>query len=158
MIQVNTYILNPDYAPERLDGPLVYNLQDNFVTAKFGLDYGYITIDDGKTFFEGSMECMPEYWLIVLQIIGGAFDEGRDRWEFPTLLAFEIDGDQLTIIQNEDRFHFDRKSVIHALLEACKEVVMTPKIYTNYHHPYEPSKEMYLKVIEELHCKNENFA
>ena len=158
MVQVDTYILNPDYDPEQLDVPLVYNIQDKFVTAEFGLDYGYITIHDGKTLFDGSMEILPEYWLIVLQIIGNAFDKGRDSWEFPTRLTFEIDGDQLTITQEDDTYHFDRKSVIHALLEACKAVLMTPKIYINYHHPYELSKEMYLEIIEELHSKNESLA
>lgn len=54
MVQVDTYIANPDYGPKQLDVPPVYNLKDKFVTAKFGLDYGYITIYDGKTLFEGS--------------------------------------------------------------------------------------------------------
>ncbi|MFJ7735649.1 hypothetical protein ACIQ2D_04825 [Lysinibacillus sp. NPDC097287] len=157
MVQVNTYISNPDYGQEQLDVPLVYNIKDKFVTSTNALDYGYITIHDGKTLFEGSMEVMPEYWFIVLQIIGNAFDEGKDSWEFPTLLAFEINGEQLTITQNDDNFHFVRKSVIHALLEACKEVVMTPEIFINYHYPYKPVKEMYIKVIEELHSKNESF-
>ena len=79
------------------------------------------------------------------------------NWEFSTLLSFEINGDQLTITQDDDSFHYARKPVIHSLLEACKVVVMTPEIFINYHYPYELVMEMYLKVIEELHSKNEFF-
>lgn len=53
---------------------------------------------------------------------------------------------------------FILESATYALLEACKAVLMTPEIYIIYHHPYEPSNEIYIKVIEELHSKNKYFA
>lgn len=156
MIRVETFIQNPTIANDNHGVERYLSIDSFSVINKEELLYGYIEIynEDTKV-FESTIEVLPDYWFISLQMIEELFQEGVGSWEFPTLLKFEtVDADTILIQQNEELYHFPKKTLIKAMLDACTVFVHASEKFLNYPYPYELVKEKYLKIIEELHEKN----
>lgn len=118
--------------------------------------YGYIEIHDcSSKVFESTQEVLPDFWFIALQMIEEVFLEGIASWEFPTLLKFEaINSKTILIQQNEELYHFPKKTLIQALLDACTMFVCASEKFMNYPYPFEMVRDKYLQTIQELHKKN----
>ena len=103
MFQVDTFIVNTDTGKHV---PI-----NNFSsTSKMGLVYGFIEIlHANDQIFVSTIEVLPDYWFIVLQMIEEVFCDGEGEWEFPTLLRFKrVDGDIIQVTQNEDSYYFPK--------------------------------------------------
>lgn len=118
--------------------------------------YGYIEIyDEGSKVFESTLELLPDYWFISLQMLEEIFEKGVGSWEFPTLLKFQVvDSNTILIQQDEELYHFSKKPLIQALLDACTMFVCASEKFMNYPYPFEMVREKYLQTIQELHEKN----
>ncbi|MFJ7666711.1 hypothetical protein ACIQXI_06365 [Lysinibacillus sp. NPDC097195] len=123
---------------------------------KVGLLYGFIEIyENNSKVYVSTLEVLPDYWFIFLQIIEEFFQEGVGSWEFPTLIKFEaMDSTTIRIQQNEELYYFHNRTLIKALLDACIVFVCASENFMNYPYPFEKVKEKYLKIIQELHLKN----
>lgn len=156
MIRVETFILDPEYINNNHHEERYLNVDTYSLKDKQGLFSGHIEIYDGDSMiFKSILEVLPDYWFISLQLIEEVFQDGVGSWEFPTLLKFEsVDADTLLIQQNEERYQFPKKPIIKAMLEACSVFVHASENFMDYPYPYELVKERYLKIIEELHEKN----
>lgn len=83
--------------------------------------------------FDGAIEALPSYWLIVLQIIEKFFRDGVGEWEFPTLMKFEaVEADTIQVRQNEEINHFPKKALIKALLDACTIFINASEKFMEY--------------------------
>lgn len=149
MIQVKTFIVNPDTGGS-------ININNFSSSSKMELVYGFIEIHaDHSKVFDGAIEALPSYWLIVLQIIEGVFRDWVGEWEFPTLLKFEaVDADTIQVRQNEKIYHVPNKAFIKALLDACTVFINASEKFMEYPVEIELVKGKYFTQIEQLHQKN----
>ena len=108
-------------------------------------------------FFVSTIEVLPDYWFIVLQIIEEVFRDGEGEWEFPSLVRFKcVDDNLIQVTQDEEIYYFPKRKFIHALLEGCTEFIHASERFLEYRVEINEVKKKYFTEIEKLHEKNNN--
>ncbi|MFJ7736599.1 hypothetical protein ACIQ2D_09665 [Lysinibacillus sp. NPDC097287] len=135
MFTIQTYLFNPEYDVDKMHLKKYILLDEVDFNDEAQSLYGIVKISDGQQTFTSSNEWMPQYWFIFLQVLNGAFRDGEDHWEFPSLLQMSLDGELITLQQDDEIFIFPAQPFAQAVANYLEGFIQVCPNYFSHTYP-----------------------